>query len=103
MGKGPKLKRGPFTAKDVKQALKLDGWICSTKGKGHQTAWKHPVKPGKFPVSEHWTGLRAWDPILGGMSRTCGIDKKRLLRLLNGIPDDEPKSNPGPEEPGSQS
>jgi hypothetical protein len=44
--------------------------------------WTHPQKPGKFPVSEAWTGLRAWDPILKGMVRTCGIDKDRLLRLF---------------------
>jgi hypothetical protein len=83
-GKG-NLRRGPFTAKDDKHALKCDGWKESTKsGKGHQGVWEHPTKPGKFPVSESWTGLRAWDPILKGMVRTCGIDKERLLRLLNG-------------------
>lgn|GEM_PF-3545263 len=83
-----KPKRGPFSAKDVKWALKADGWLCSThKGKGHQTVWTHPTKPGKYPVSEAWTSLRAWDPILNGMVRTTGIDKDRLLRLLNRIPD----------------
>ena len=86
---GANLKRGPFTAKDVKWALKSDGWISTTKGGGHQTVWSHPTKPGKFPVSEAWTALRAWDPILKGMVRTCGIDKDRLLRLLNKIKDDD--------------
>lgn len=87
MGRGSNLKRGPFTAKDVKRALKADGWICSTKGGGHPTAWTHPEKPGKFPVSEAWTALRISDPILRGMVRTCGIDKQRLLKLLNGVKD----------------
>lgn len=86
MAKHKNLSRGPFTTKDVKNALKLDGWYPSPGGR-HQSVWRHPTKPGKFPVSEDWTSLRAWDPILNGMSRTCGIDKKRLLRLLNGIPD----------------
>lgn len=84
---GQSNKRGPFTTKDVKAALKADGWVCSTQGGGHQTVWRHPAKPGKFPVSEHWNALRASDPILRGMVRTCGIDKKRLLRLLNGNKD----------------
>ncbi len=47
--------------------------------------WTHPVKPGKFPVSEAWKNPDISDPILRGMVRTCGIDKKRLLELLNGI------------------
>jgi hypothetical protein len=47
----------------------------SKSGGKHQTVWTHPVKPGKFAVSESWTALRAWDPILKGMVRTCGIDK----------------------------
>lgn len=87
------LKRGPFSTKDVKTALKLDGWGPKPGG-GHQTVWVHPTKHGKFPVSEHWTGLKAWDPVLRGMSRTCQIDKKRLLRLLNGIPDEPSKGRP---------
>jgi hypothetical protein len=86
VGRGSNLKRGPFTAKDVKKALKADGWV-SGKGGAHQTVWTHPVKPGKFPVSESWSSLRAWDPILRGMVRTCGIDKERLLQLLNGVKD----------------
>jgi hypothetical protein len=84
LGRGPQLKRGPFTAKDVKKALKADGWVSKSGGK-HQIVWTHSVKPGKFAVSESWTALRAWDPILKGMVRTCGIDKDRLLRLLNGL------------------
>lgn len=84
MGRGPQLKRGPFTARDVKKALKADGWTPKSGGR-HQTVWMHPQKPGKFPVSESWSALRAWDPILKGMIRTCGIDKERLLRLLNGL------------------
>jgi hypothetical protein len=85
---GNRLNRGPFTTKDIKRVLKADGWVSSTKrGKGHQTVWTHPTKPGKFPVSESWTALRAWDPILKGMSRTCQIDRDRLLKLLNGIED----------------
>jgi hypothetical protein len=80
------LKRGPFTSKDVKRALKADGWT-QRPAKGHQTVWEHPTKPGKFPVSEHWTGLKISCPILNGMVRTCGIPKDRLLRLLNGLDD----------------
>jgi len=70
----------------VKNALKLDGWEPG-KGSNHPSCWEHPTKPGKFPVSEKWTHLRASDQVLNGMSRTCGIDKKRLLRLLNGLAD----------------
>lgn len=85
MGRRSDLKRGPFTAKDIKRVLKEDGWV-SAPGSNHQV-WKHPTKPGKFAVSDKWTSLRAWDPILKGMVRTCGIDKKRLLAMLNDIQD----------------
>ena len=61
--------------------------MLDQQGKGHQTVWTHPTKPGKYPVSEAWTALRAWDQILNGMVRTTGIEKPRLLRLLNGIKD----------------
>jgi hypothetical protein len=89
VGRGKDLRRGPFTTKDVKRVLTADGWARKPGG-GHQTVWEHPTKPGKFPVSEKWTELRAWDPILKGMVRTCGIGKKQLLQMLNGI---EPDSN----------
>ena len=81
----PSLKRGPFTADDVRRALKADGWAVRP-GTKHQ-AWEHPTKPGKFMVSSKWKHLRAWDPVLKGMLRTCGIEKDRLLRLLNGLDD----------------
>lgn len=77
------LKRGPFTTKDVKRALKADGWVQKPGG-NHQTVWEHPDKPGKFTVSEHWTSLQISDRILKGMSTTCGIPKKRLQELLCG-------------------
>jgi predicted RNA binding protein YcfA (HicA-like mRNA interferase family) len=80
------LKRGPWTTKDIKRVLEKDGWAIARKG-SHQTVWKHPTKHGSYPVSEHWTGLRAKDPILRGLCRTCCIDEKHLLRLLNGIDD----------------
>lgn len=38
-------------------------------------------------VDVKWDALRISDPILKGMVRTTGIDKKRLLRLLNRIDD----------------
>lgn len=75
-------KRGPFTAKDVERALKADGW--GEQSGGNHPVWKHPTKPGKFAVSKKWSALRISDPILKGMMRTCGIDKARLVRLLNG-------------------
>jgi hypothetical protein len=79
---GRNLKRGPFTAKDVRWALKTDGW--KSRGGAKHEAWEHPIKPGKFMVADKWTSIRASDPIFKGMVRTCGIDKERLLRLLNG-------------------
>jgi hypothetical protein len=82
VGRGNNLKRGPWTAKDVKRVLRKDGWKAKPGG-NHQSVWTHSEKPGKFPVSESWDSLRAKDPILKGMSRTCGIDEKRLLRMLN--------------------
>lgn len=89
MGKGPQLKRGPFTANDVRYALHADGWVkCAGKGGGtRHEAWEHPTKRGKFMVDDKWDSLRISDPILKGMVRTTGIDKKRLLRLLNRIKD----------------
>ena len=78
------MKRGPFTTRDVKRALKADGWEQRSGG-GHQTVWEHPTKPGKFPVSEKWTSLNISCPILKGMCRTCGLTKDELLRLLNGL------------------
>jgi predicted RNA binding protein YcfA (HicA-like mRNA interferase family) len=86
VGRGKNLKRGPWTAKDIKRVLKQDGWKASSGG-GHQTVWRHPDKPGKFPVSEAWTSLRMGDPIMKGMIRTCKIEEKKLLRLLNHIYD----------------
>jgi predicted RNA binding protein YcfA (HicA-like mRNA interferase family) len=89
VGKGPELKRGPFTAADVRFALRADGWQIRAgqqKGSKHE-AWEHPAKPGKFMVDAKWTSLRISDPILKGMVRTTGIEKKRLLRLLNGLDD----------------
>ena len=78
------LKRGPFSTKDVKRVLKAEGWVRRPGG-GHQSVWEHPDKPGKFPVSEHWTSLQISDRVLKGMSETCKIPKKRLLELLNGM------------------
>jgi predicted RNA binding protein YcfA (HicA-like mRNA interferase family) len=76
------MKRGPFTSKDVVQALKADGW--TPRPGGNHQVWEHPTKPGKYTVSAKWTGLKISDPILKGMSRTCTIPKDQLLRLLNG-------------------
>ncbi len=90
MGKGPQVKRGPFSATDLRYALKADGWHKRTganAGSQHE-AWEHPSKPGKFMVDAKWNALKISDPILKGMVRTTGIDKKRLLRLLNRIDDD---------------
>jgi predicted RNA binding protein YcfA (HicA-like mRNA interferase family) len=78
------LRRGPFTSNDVKKALALDGWQAEPGG-GHQTVYRHPAKRGKIPVSEGWTALRAWCPILRGMCRTAGLSKDELLHLLNGV------------------
>jgi hypothetical protein len=44
----------------------------------------HPTKPGKIPVKQGWTALRAKCPILKGIARTAGLSDKRLLELLNG-------------------
>jgi hypothetical protein len=75
------LKRGPFTTADVKRALKKDGWSSKSGGE-HQTVWEHPSKPGKIPISEAWTALRAKCPILKGMARTMSISDQDLLELL---------------------
>jgi predicted RNA binding protein YcfA (HicA-like mRNA interferase family) len=85
--RGPQLNRGPFTAGDVERALAADGWAeAAKKGAKHSKQLVHPEKPGKIPIKQGWTGLRAWDPILGGIARTSGLGKDRLLRLLNGLP-----------------
>ena len=81
------LSKGPFTARDVEKALKLDGWTSSPGG--NHVVWEHPTKPGKIPIKKSWTGLRAWCPILKGFTRTMGLTKNELLRLLNGH---DPKS-----------
>lgn len=75
------LKRGPFTANDVRRVLERDGW--TKRAGGNHEAWEHPTKPGKFMVSGKWTNLRAGDKVLAGMCRTCGFSKKELLILLN--------------------
>ena len=85
--KGRDLKRRGFSSADVKHALRLDGWT-SASGGGHQTIWEHPIKPGKIPVSEGWTALKTWCPILRGLCRTMGVTKDELLHLLNGIKPD---------------
>lgn len=77
------LRRGPFATKDVKRALKLDGWRPDSGG-GHQEVYEHPTKRGKIPVSEKWTALRAGDPIFNGLTRTMHVTKDELLWLLNG-------------------
>lgn len=77
-----RLNKGPFGTRDVERALKADGWFAEGGG-GHQTVFRHAKKPGKIPVSQAWTGLRAWDPILTGIAETSGLGKRRLLQLLN--------------------
>jgi hypothetical protein len=72
------LRRGPFTADDVKKALRMDGWIPRAGG-NHQSVWEHPEKS---PVSEGWSALRAKCPILKGIARTMGISDSELLKLL---------------------
>ncbi len=53
MGRGPQLKRGPFTAKDVKKALKADGWV-SKSGKDR----KVPIAGAlRDYLDEHLLGL----------------------------------------------
>jgi hypothetical protein len=88
------LKRGPFTTDDIKRALTADHWSARPGG-GHQTVWEHPTKPGKVPISEGWSALEAWCPILNGLVRTTGLSKSQLLRLLNGRDADDaaPPSN----------
>jgi hypothetical protein len=61
--------------------------VESLTGRWASNGGRHPEKPGKFPVSEAWTSLRISDPIMKGMIRTCKIDEKKLLRLLNHIYD----------------
>lgn len=83
MGRKDKtLRRGPFTAKDVETALKLDGWTSAPGG--NHNVWSHPTKRGKIPVKGAWSSLKAWCPILGGMARTMQLEKPALLALLNG-------------------
>lgn len=75
------LRRGPFTANDVKKALKADGWVRRVGG-NHQSVWEHSEKPGKIPISESWSALRAKCPILKGIARTMGVSDSEMLRLL---------------------
>jgi len=78
-----KVNRGPFAASDVAKALQRAGAVKQPGG-GHQAVYKHPTQGWKVPISSSWTGLRAGCPILNGITRTTGIPRKQLLRLLNG-------------------
>ncbi|HEX7291529.1 MAG TPA: hypothetical protein VF250_10425 [Conexibacter sp.] len=78
------LKRGPFSGDDVSAALKIDGWYNEGGGGKHPVVLAHPSKPGKIPVKQGWTALRAKCPILKGIARTARLSDKRLLELLNG-------------------
>ena len=79
-----RLNAGPFTAAQVKAALKLLGGV-ERPGGGHQKVYEHPIKGWKVPVSESWTGLRKSCPILKGIARTTGVRDKDLLELLNRV------------------
>jgi hypothetical protein len=46
-----------------------------------------PLRRRRVCYRRHGPRCGAWDPILNGMVRTTGIEKPRLLQLLNGIKD----------------
>jgi hypothetical protein len=64
-----------------RRLLGTDGWVQRAGG-NHQSVWEHPEKPGKIPISERWSALRAKCPILQGIARTMGISDGELLKLL---------------------
>ena len=82
MAKKSSLNRGPFTAKDIEQALRLAGW--EGKAGAKHFAYRHPDKPDKIMVSRKWTGVRAGDPIFNGICEKLGVTKEEFLRLLAG-------------------
>jgi hypothetical protein len=79
-----RLTHGPFTAADVRAALKRAGGL-KTSGGGHQEVYDHPDHGWKVPISDSWTGLKKGCPILKGIARTLKVTDDQLLRLLNGL------------------
>ncbi len=75
-------KRGPFTAKEIEKALRLDGW--EVQPGGNHPVYRHPTKRGKIPIKKAWSGIKAGDPIFNGMCRTMGVTTEQLLELLAG-------------------
>ena len=82
-GRGPQLRRGPFTAGDIETALARDGWQREP-GANHPQL-RHPTKGGKVSISDKWTGIEASCPIFNNITRQADLSKKAFLRLLNGL------------------
>ena len=82
--KGPRLHRGPFTAGDLKKAIKLDGW--EPVKSGDHLNYKHPSRRGKIQIDDKWTAVKPGHYTFKGICTQGGYQKKELLQLLNGIP-----------------
>jgi hypothetical protein len=78
------LHRGPFTARDFEEAVRLDGW--EPEKHGRHPCWRHPTRRGKIQIDRKWTGVKPGHDPFRGVMRQGGYTKDELLRLLNGIP-----------------
>lgn len=79
-----RLNRGPFTAEDIRIALRLDRW--ELEGQTRHENYRHPTRPGKVQVDDKWTGVKVGSMPWKGLLEQTGYSKAELLALLNGTP-----------------
>lgn len=82
-----RLRRGPFTADDIRKALMLGRWELESQTR-HEN-YRHPIRPGKAQVDEKWTAVEVGSFPWKGLLQQTGYTKQELLLLLNGIAVDD--------------
>jgi predicted RNA binding protein YcfA (HicA-like mRNA interferase family) len=81
---GGDLNRGPWTSREIIDALRSIGYEQHAGGKHLQL--KHPDRPGKVSISPGWSGVAASSMVFNSIARQSGLGKEGLLRVMNGLP-----------------
>lgn len=81
-----RLHRGPFTADDIRRALKLGRWQLEDQTR-HEN-YCHPTRRGKAQVDDKWDSVKVGSMPWKGLLHQTGYTKQELLLLLNGTPVD---------------
>jgi predicted RNA binding protein YcfA (HicA-like mRNA interferase family) len=81
-----RLNRGPWTGKQIADALFSQGYYEQPGGSHPQL--KHPTRRGKVTIDYKWTGIKAGSQMFNSVARQAGYTKQQFLRLMNGLPSD---------------